>query len=99
MMVDENTNERGMTSPAWYRILVRGKLDLHWQDWFNGTEVILEYGKAGNPSTTLTCKVRDQAELLGILTRMNGLNLVVLQVNIIEKGGINHVSKDEIQSR
>jgi hypothetical protein len=94
MMVDENIKAPRMTSPVWYRILVKGKLDLHWRDWFNGAEVILEHNKAGSPCTTLVCKVKDQAELLGILTRVNGLNLPLLQVNIIEQGGSDHVSKD-----
>lgn len=75
----------GMTSPATYQIVVSGRLDKGWEDWFNGTNSKLEEDPVGKPHTTLTCKVRDQAELLGVLNRLNSLNLPLLQVNLIGK--------------
>jgi len=79
-MDSESTIELGMSSPAIYRIIVKGKLDVYWADWFNGTNIRLEDDLEGKPQTTLTCQIRDQAELLGILNQLNSLNLPLLQV-------------------
>jgi hypothetical protein len=82
-MVKKISNEPGMTQQATYHILVRGKVSDHWSSWFNGSTILVERGSAGNSNTLLTCQVRDQAELLGILNRINSLNLPLLQVKII----------------
>ena len=87
-MDHESPIDFGMTSPAIYQIIVIGKLDEHWADWFNGTNVLFEHNLEGKPHTTLTCKVRDQAELLGILNRLNSLNLPLLQVSPVRKSNI-----------
>ena len=68
-----------MASPATYQITVRGVLAEHWADWFNGTIIAIERNLQGRPHTMLTCKVRDQAELFGILNRLNDLNLPLLE--------------------
>ena len=73
----------GMTTPALYRIIVKGKLDECWADWFDGTNILIEHSLDRNPDTALTCKVRDQAELFGILNRLNSLNLPLLQVSLV----------------
>jgi len=82
-MDSESSNKIGMTSPASYQINVKGKLDTHWADWFNGTNILLDHSPEGKPHTTLTCQVRDQAELLGILNQLNSLNLPLLQVSLV----------------
>ena len=87
-MDSESPFKLGMTSSAIYQITVIGKLDTYWVDWFNGTIVLLENSLEGNPHTTLTSKVRDQAELLGILNRLNSLNLPLLQVSPVRKSNI-----------
>lgn len=82
-MDSESPIELGMTSPATYQIIVRGKLDTYWADWFNGTNILHGHGLEGQPHTRLTCQVRDQAELLGILNQLNSLNLPLIQVILI----------------
>jgi hypothetical protein len=77
----------GMSSRAAYRIVVKGVLTERWGEMFNGTAVSVEGSHGGKPCTTLTCRVRDQAELLGILNRLNGLCLPLLQVTVISKEG------------
>lgn len=84
-MKHETTLEPSLSSPATYQITVRGKLDQHWADWFNGTLINVEHNLPGSPHTLLTCQVRDQAELYGILNRLNSLNLILLQVTFIKK--------------
>jgi len=73
----------GMTTPGTYQIIVNGKLDPYWADWFNGTTILHEYNLEGSHHTNLTCQVRDQAELLGILNQLNSLNLPLLQVSLV----------------
>jgi hypothetical protein len=82
-MENEHPLELSMTSPATYQIVVIGRLDKGWEDWFNGTDSRLEKDPGGKPHTRLTCRVRDQAELLGVLNRLNSLNLPLMQVTLI----------------
>ena len=94
-MDSELPNEIGMASRATYRITAKGKLDEHWVYWFNGTLINFEHNIAGNPHTILTCQVRDQAELLGILNRLNSLNLPLLQVELINNIGKSHATSNQ----
>jgi hypothetical protein len=93
LMNGESKTEPGLTSPAIYQITVGGKLDQHWAEWLNGTLINIEHSRPGSPHTILTCQVRDQAELYGILNRLNGLNLVLLQVTFIHKEGEQNVEQ------
>ena len=82
-------NELGMASQATYQITAKGKLDQQWAEWFNGSLIQIEHSTEGNPRTILTCHVKDQAQLLGILNRLNSLNLPLLQVAFIRVEGKN----------
>lgn len=81
-MGNGSVEEPGMASAATYQITVKGNLDEHWAEWFNGSTISLEYNPGGNPHTVLTCQVKDQAQLLGILNRLNSLNLPLLEVTL-----------------
>ena len=67
-----------------FEIRVRGHLDSKWSDWLEGLEVqLLENGE-----TVLSGTLVDQAALMGILNKLNGLNLTLLsvgQVNRVEQ--------------
>lgn len=77
--------ETTMDKQANYQITVRGILTKQWSDWFNGSVITLERSLQGSPYTILTCKVRDQAELFGILNKLNSLNLPLLNVMIADE--------------
>jgi hypothetical protein len=77
--------EPGMASQAIYQITAKGKLDEQWGDWFNGATIQIDGNPEGNHHTILTCLVRDQAELLGILNRLNSLNLPLLHMTLMEE--------------
>jgi hypothetical protein len=64
-----------------YHIRVRGILDEKWTDWFNG----LEMTPQENGETLLFGKVADQAELFGILAKINNLGLTLLLLERKEK--------------
>ena len=90
-MDDQSPKEPGMASAATYQITTKGKLDERWAEWFNGSLIQIEHSPAGSSHTILTCRVKDQAQLLGILNRLNSLNLPLLQVAFIRIDERNHV--------
>ena len=67
-----------------FEIRVRGHLDGKWSDWLEGLEVKL----LDNGEMILSGTIVDQAALMGVLNKLNGLNLALLsvsQVNRIEQ--------------
>ena len=66
---------------AIYHIRVKGLLDEKWADWFDG----LEMTPQENGEILLSGTVTDQAELFGILTKINNLGLTLLSLQRKEK--------------
>ena len=69
---------------GFFEIRVRGHLDSKWSDWLEGWEVKL----LDNGEMFLSGTIVDQAALMGVLNKLNGLNLALLsvsQVNRIEQ--------------
>jgi hypothetical protein len=61
-----------------YEILIKGQLSRDWADWFERMQLIcLENG-----DMVLYGILTDQAALMGILNKLNRLNLTILSVNI-----------------
>ena len=77
--------EPGMATPGTYQITAKGKLAGNWGDWFNGATIQTDHNPQGNHRTILICNVRDQAELLGILNRLNNLNLPLLHMTLMDE--------------
>ena len=90
-MENNPQNDPGMTSQAIYQITVKGKLDEHWADWFSGTTIPMTYSSDVLPNTILTLQLRDQSELLGLLSQLHGFNLLILQVILTGNEGGNYV--------
>ena len=66
-----------MDKPCVYEIRVEGHLTDRWSDWFDG----LAIQAAPNHETILTGPIDDQAALLGVLNKIQGLNLSLISVN------------------
>ena len=64
-----------------YEIRVRGHLGREWADWFEG----LEFKPFEDGQMVLSGRIVDQAALIGILTRLNRLNLALLSVRSLEE--------------
>lgn len=62
-----------------YEIQVKGHLDSHWSDWFDG--FVITYKADG--TTVLSGPVADQAALHGLLARVRDLGLPLLAVRRI----------------
>ncbi len=65
--------------PAIYQIVIKGRLDDHWADWFGGLTIAVEKDAAGTVLTTLTGTVQDQGALHGLLARVRDLGLTLLE--------------------
>jgi hypothetical protein len=64
-----------------YRIRVRGQLDQGWAAYFAG----LKLTRRRDGTTLLVGPVTDQAALLGLLQRLGGLGLPLLEVRRLDR--------------
>ena len=71
--------------PAGYRIQVQGYLDGTWSDRLGDLTITVNSEPAnGAQATTLTGRLRDQAELIGVLTTLYDLHLPLLSVEQLD---------------
>jgi hypothetical protein len=68
-----------------FKIRVRGHLDGKWSDWLEGLEVKL----FDNGEMILSGTLVDQAALMGVLNKLNGLNLTLLSVSQVNQSDLN----------
>ncbi len=61
---------------SWCQIRVRGHLGNEWADWFGG----LELQRSENGEMTLSGHIEDQGALIGVLAKLNRLNLVLTSI-------------------
>jgi hypothetical protein len=67
-----------------YEIKVKGLLDDHWQQWFEGmTLKRQEKVEAGQDCTLITGTIADQPALHGLLAKIRDLNLTLISVRKI----------------
>jgi hypothetical protein len=62
-------------------IRVRGQLSDQWRDWFENLDIRL----LKNGEMILSGAIPDQAALMGILEKLNRLNLTLLSVNDVSR--------------
>jgi hypothetical protein len=84
MMANPSRPSR-LDGPATYQIVVQGRLDDSWAQWFEGIERIVTQVTDGAAVTTLTGTLPDQVALHGLLARIRDLCLPLLQVRCLEK--------------
>jgi hypothetical protein len=75
--VEKNENAHdSCLEGTWYEIRVKGHLGREWADWFAG----LEFKPFEDGQMLLFGRIVDQAALIGVLIRLNRLNLTLLSV-------------------
>ena len=87
-MVDEHDQTNSVRSTqlpgsggGFFEIHVKGHLNDKWSDWLDGLDIkLLENGEM-----VLSGVIVDQAALMGILNKLNRLNLTVLSVNEVSR--------------
>ena len=77
-----DTRRPTTSAPAHYQIRVRGALDPHWSEWFDGMAISCDSG-----DTLLIGPLADQAALYGVLHRIRDLGLTLLAVAQLPDGG------------
>ncbi len=81
--IDTGDHDAGFSHPGGgsFEIHVKGHLSSEWSDWLEGMEVKL----LDNGEMILFGTIVDQAALMGILNKLNRLNLILLSVRAINR--------------
>lgn len=66
-----------------YEIRVENGLDQYWSQWFEGMQISHDDGGV----TVLSGRLADQADLHGVLTRVNNLGLALVSVQRLDGDG------------
>ena len=85
-------NHLKLWTPATYRIEVEGVLEKIWADSLAGMRISSRKRADQSTVTTLTGRLRDQAELSGVLNGLYELHLPILSVEILSED--NDAQKD-----
>ena len=71
--------------PAIYRIVVQGAVSEHWRDRLAGLTIATTYPDGKPPRTNMVGRIRDQAELNGVLETLYRLHLPILAVETLDE--------------
>ena len=71
-----------MDSSATYRIHVQGCLDVVWSDRLANMTITMDLSNEHSPVSTLTGKLRDQAELIGVINGLYELRMPLLRLEL-----------------
>ena len=82
---DRNTHSSSCCGGGFFEIRVKGHLDSKWSDWLEGLEVKL----LDNGEMILSGTLVDQAALMGVLNKLNRLNLTLLSVSQVNQSDLN----------
>jgi hypothetical protein len=82
---DHNTHSSSCCGGGFFEIHVKGHLDGKWSDWLEGLEVKL----LDNGEMILSGTLVDQAALMGVLNKLNRLNLTLLSVSQVNQSDLN----------
>ena len=74
-----------MEDPATYRIHVQGCLDNVWSDRLANMTITMDLSNEHSPVSTLTGKVRDQVELVGVINGLYELRMPLLGMEITKE--------------
>ena len=71
-----------MDGSATYKIHVQGCLDVVWSDRLANMTITMDLSSEHSPVSTLTGKVRDQTELVGVINGLYELRMPLLGMEI-----------------
>jgi hypothetical protein len=78
-----------------YQIIIKGRLDSSWAEWFDGFTMVVTKDESGTTFTALTGPVADQRALHGLLARLRDLGLTLLEVHRLETGTDSDASRNK----
>jgi hypothetical protein len=83
-LIQSTADALGMSSPAIYRIRVRGKLDAEIARRLDGLNLTEEPASGETPISVLVGRVIDQAALSGLLNSLYELHLPLISVDCLD---------------
>jgi hypothetical protein len=86
MTQNSNGKHIKLWTPAIYRIEVEGHLAESWSDRLAGMRITACKRADQTTVTILVGRLRDQAELSGVLNSLYGLHLPILKAEVVEGG-------------
>ena len=81
MNTDDRETFSSLSGGRVYEIHVKGHLNSQWSDWLECLQVKL----LDNGEMILFGSIVDQAALMGVLNKLNRLNLTILSLNEVKK--------------
>ncbi len=79
-----------------YEIKIKGLLDEHWQDWFEGMDLKTDESyEAGQGCTLIVGLIADQPALHGMLVKIRDLNLTLISVRKLPGGSPESAERDQ----
>ena len=82
-----NNEQPIFDSATHYRIEVRGRVDVEWLQSFDGSaEISVDETRQMEDITVLKMHT-DQAGIVGLVRRLHGLGMTILQLQIVSDGG------------
>ena len=83
-----------MFEPAVFAIRIGGRLGESWSEYFGAQSISVEVDESGLSSTTLISEPVDQATLVGMINRLNGLGLPLVSVESLPAPVANSTSEE-----
>ncbi len=83
MSDNQNKTSIKLWAPATYRIKVEGHLDESWSECLAGMHITTRKRSDQTAVTTLIGRLRDQAELTGVLNSLNDLHCPIVKVEVV----------------
>lgn len=82
-MDSEHLKNISLSTSMNYRIIVQGWLDDSWSDRLSGMYIKVQIPENKKPIVILDGKLKDQADLLGVLNNLNELRLSIISVELL----------------
>jgi hypothetical protein len=82
--MNEASNPLDMSSPAIYRIKVRGKLDARLAKRLDGLNLSDDSTSGEVPASLLVGRLRDQAALVGLINSLYELHLPLVSIDCLD---------------
>jgi hypothetical protein len=83
-------NNPNFSGQGVYEIKVKGHIDEAWSSWFEDMAITTGFAEDGNPVTTFTGLIVDQAALHGVIAKIRDIHMPLISVNQVDMD-----SKDE----
>ena len=86
--MDQRRKRVNMFEPAVFIIRIEGRLGESWSEYFGAQSISVDVDEAGRCTTALVSEPVDQAALVGMINRLNGLGLPLMSVECLPASAV-----------